>query len=411
MIILRSRLGVCAVLALVLAGRVGAVVLEVPVERRLTNVRGGFVDARVVEVTDTDVKVVRLSDQSEHTVPLAGLSEADRAFAAVVLATGKAPVEPPPPPAPVKPYREAYDGLNLRDGADAQEALEGFFAALEKEWLDTYAASAATRVWSAAGRASNPDETKAWVAGRVDGMLKRTDLQPGQREALHLIRLQPKAGGDPAAWRAELDAFTKAVPEAKMLPTLELRYANALQKTDAAAGKAHLEALAKGANAAVATAAAKELEAWEKIGQAGPVSTWRFTAVDGREVDIGKLRGKVVVVHFWASWSQASVKEAEILKTLYATHREKGLEIVGIALEYSRPTAAEAVEKFKGLVKERGFDWPQYTEAAGWGTIYARALGIRNVPYAVVLDKEGKPHEERVRGEAIGKLVEELLGK
>ena len=312
---------------------------------------------------------------------------------------------------PRKPYRQAFTGLSQREVAKLPMALAAFFDAFEREPADTYSPALASRVWSAVNRQPPSNGAVAWMTNRVEILLKREDLRPSQREALHLILLQPKIGRDLNIWRETLDSFAQKFPESASLPRLELGYVNALKKSDAAKAGAHLDQLAQSTNAAVAAAAKEEQEAWTKIGQVGPINEWRFTAVDGREVDIAKLRGKVVIVDFWATWCGPCVKELPTLTKLYATYHDKGLEIVGIAMEFPTPSKAAALEKLQAFTKERGMPWPQYSEAGGWGTIYARAYGVSGIPHMVVMDQEGHSQGKHPRGEQLVKLIEDLLGK
>lgn len=391
-------------------GVVEAAVLEPAVERRLTNVRGGFVDARVVEVTETHVKVVRLSDQSAHEIALSGLCEADREFAAVVLATGKPPesvVEAPPP----KPYAEALRDLEVRDVEKIPDVLATFFDAFEREPADSYTSALASRVWMAANRVPRDEGMAERVTKRVETLLARKDLRPGQQEALHRVLLYPKIGKELAPWRTGLDEFTARFPDSPDLAALELHYVRVLRRSNEGDAKAHLEKLSKVENGRLAAAATKELAILKKIEEAGPIQSWRFTAMDGREVDLGKMRGKVVVVYFWTKNHTLSQKGLETLKRLYDAHGGKGLEVVGIVLEMPQPTAEEATEKLKAFIATNALPWPNYTELAGMDTSYLRAQAVGHSGHATVLDKEGKVQPGCLREDALVKKVEELLAQ
>ncbi|MCX7916307.1 MAG: TlpA family protein disulfide reductase, partial [Verrucomicrobiae bacterium] len=62
----------------------------------------------------------------------------------------------------------------------------------------------------------------------------------------------------------------------------------------------------------------------------------KFAAVDGREVDLEKLRGKVVLVDFWATWCGPCVMEAPKLVDTYQKYRERGFEIIGVSLDSNK---------------------------------------------------------------------------
>lgn len=251
----------------------------------------------------------------------------------------------------------------------------------------------------------------AWVTTQAETLLKRDNLRPSQQEALHRVLLHPKIGKDTTTWRAALDEFAARFPESRDLATLETNFARTLLRRDAVAGRAHLEQLATSKNEALARFAAKELDIAQKAKEAGPIQAWRLTAIDGREVDLGKMRGQVVIVYFWMTNSPGSKRELEALKSLHEKHGGKGLEILGVVLDTPRPTAEAATSKLKAYVEANALPWPVYTELAGMDTVYLRAAGVTHSGHATVLDKEGAVQPGCLTGDALVKKVEELLAK
>ena len=128
----------------------------------------------------------------------------------------------------------------------------------------------------------------------------------------------------------------------------------------------------------------------------------KFTATDGKEVDLEKLRGKVVLVDFWASWCGPCMSEAPNVVETYKKLHDKGFEIVGISLDQEK-------EAMEGALKKQGMTWPQYFDGKGWENAIGKSFGISSIPAAWLLDKKGMLRETSLRGPALGAGVEKLL--
>lgn len=139
---------------------------------------------------------------------------------------------------------------------------------------------------------------------------------------------------------------------------------------------------------------------FERVGK--PVDV-KFKAVDGRSVDLLALRGKVVLLDFWATWCGPCVREIPTVKAAYARLQPKGFEIVGISFDDDQG-------KLENFVKRQGLAWPQFFDGQGWGNKFGQEFGITSIPTMWLLDKKGVLRDLNGREDLEAK-VEKLLAE
>ena len=127
-------------------------------------------------------------------------------------------------------------------------------------------------------------------------------------------------------------------------------------------------------------------------------------ATSGSKVSIKNLKGKVVVVDFWATWCGPCVAEMPEMKRLYAKYHDQGVEFIGVSLD--QPQEKGGLDKLKTFVKDNEIGWPQYYQGNGWESEFSKSWGINAVPSMFLVDAEGKLYSVEARGK-----LEEMLPK
>lgn len=157
-------------------------------------------------------------------------------------------------------------------------------------------------------------------------------------------------------------------------------------------------------------------EAKLKVGELlqAPIAM-NFTAADGREVDVAKLRGKVVLIDFWAVWCGPCREEIPNVVATYEKYHAQGFEVVGISFDRAPNPAkpwksARTAEQVLAFTKEQGMPWPQYYDGTYWDNPYGKQYGIRAIPAMFLLDQSGMVVSLNARGPKLEKEVRRLLG-
>ncbi len=125
---------------------------------------------------------------------------------------------------------------------------------------------------------------------------------------------------------------------------------------------------------------------------------------DGSIKSLSQLRGKYVLIDFWASWCGPCRRENPNVVRLYNQYKDKGFEILGVSLDNSKSRWIDAIAKDK-------LTWPHISDLKGWSSHLSKQYGVRGIPYTVLVDKEGRIIAKQLRGASLEKKLQEIFGK
>ncbi len=176
-----------------------------------------------------------------------------------------------------------------------------------------------------------------------------------------------------------------------------------LEKNDLA--RQAYEAFAKPISAAkdpdIAKLGARLAGMAHRMGLQGKQVDIQGKTVDGKEFDIAALKGKVVLIDFWATWCGPCRAEHPNIQKNYEAYKDKGFEVVGISLDDDKDALKEYLEA-------EHVKWVSLHDGAD-GDLAVK-FGIQGIPTMMLLDKEGKLVTMSARGPDLGKQLEALLG-
>jgi thiol-disulfide isomerase/thioredoxin len=123
---------------------------------------------------------------------------------------------------------------------------------------------------------------------------------------------------------------------------------------------------------------------------------------EGESINLSDLRGKVVLVDFWASWCGPCRRENPNVKRVYEEYKNKGFEILAVSLDRTKDRWLQAIEA-------DGLPWLHVRDLKGWGNEVAQMYSVKSIPHTILLDAEGKIIARGLRGPQLEAKIAELL--
>ena len=127
-------------------------------------------------------------------------------------------------------------------------------------------------------------------------------------------------------------------------------------------------------------------------------------SLSGDTLLLSSLKGKVVLLDFWASWCGPCRSSNRELTKLYPKYKNKGFEILGVSLD-------DELAKWKTAIVKDKITWLQVNDPGGWDAKTAMRWNISAIPTSFLIDKEGKLVAMDLTGKELEKALKYLIDK
>jgi len=148
----------------------------------------------------------------------------------------------------------------------------------------------------------------------------------------------------------------------------------------------------------------KQLEYAKSFSIGGTAPDFTQKTPEGTDLKLSDLRGKVVLVDFWASWCGPCRRENPNVVKMYNEYKEKGFEILGVSLDNNK-------DRWLQAIKQDGLTWLHVSDLKYWQNEVAQMYGVRSIPHTILLDQEGKIIARNLRGAALEEKLGEIFNK
>ena len=122
----------------------------------------------------------------------------------------------------------------------------------------------------------------------------------------------------------------------------------------------------------------------------------------GPKLTLSSLRGKYVLIDFWASWCGPCRQENPNVVKAYNQFKDKGFTIYSVSLDQDKA-------KWERAIASDGLTWNHVSDLAGWNSVAGAAYGVKAIPQSFLIDPQGKIIAKNLRGEALVAKLAEVL--
>lgn len=149
-------------------------------------------------------------------------------------------------------------------------------------------------------------------------------------------------------------------------------------------------------------AVAKKIANVSQLMVGGTAPDFTQDTPDGLPLTLSGMRGKVVLIDFWASWCGPCRKENPNVVKVYEKYKDQGFDILSVSLDSNK-------DRWLSAIAKDNMTWAHVSDLKGWKNEVAQMYGISSIPATILLDKDGKILARNLRGPALEAKMKQIF--
>jgi len=153
----------------------------------------------------------------------------------------------------------------------------------------------------------------------------------------------------------------------------------------------------------------KKVESMVDLFVGQPAPDFTLNDPNGNAISLSSLKGKVVLIDFWASWCRPCRAENPNVVKAYNKYNKKGFDILSVSLD-GMPQQQNAKQNWLDAIDKDGLIWKNHvSDLKGWSSSVVPVYGIEGIPFTLLIDKEGIIIGKNLRGQELEKKLAEVF--